>query len=70
MTITNQTNPVGTTHTSKKSQIIVPKEGITGLESSTKERIYTAVTLTRSSNNKLLYVFREKFRDQSRDTGS
>ena len=51
MTITNQTNPVGTTHTSKKSQIIVPKEGITGLESKTKEKIYTAVTLTRSSNN-------------------
>ena len=50
MTITNQTNPVGTTHTSKKSQIIVPKEGITGLESSTKEKIYTAVTLTKSSN--------------------
>ena len=51
MTITNQTNPIGTTHTSKKSQIIVPKEGITGLESRTKEKIYTAVTLTRSSNN-------------------
>ena len=51
MTITNQSNPIGTTHTSKKSQIIVPKEGITGLESSTKEKIYTAVTLTRSSNN-------------------
>ena len=51
MTITNQTNPIGTTHTSKKSQIIVPKEGIAGLESRTKEKIYTAVTLTRSSNN-------------------
>ena len=51
MTITNQTNPIGTTHTSKKSQIIVPKEGIAGLESRTKEKIYTAVTLTRSGNN-------------------
>ena len=51
MTITNQVNPIGTTHTSKKSQIIVPKEGITGLESKTKEKIYTAVTLTRSSIN-------------------
>ena len=50
MTITNQTNPVGTTHTSKKSQIIVPKKDITGLESATKEKIYTAVTLTRSNN--------------------
>ena len=30
MTITNQTNPIGTTHTSKKSQIIVPKETISG----------------------------------------
>tara|TARA_A100001515_G_scaffold26589_1_gene20421 strand:+ start:300 stop:1850 length:1551 start_codon:yes stop_codon:yes gene_type:complete len=55
MTITNQTNPVGTTHTSKKSQIIVPKEGITGLESSTKEKIYTAVTLTKSSNTPVKY---------------
>ena len=51
MTISNQTNPIGTTHTSKRSQIIVPKEGITGLESSTKERIYTGVTLTKASNN-------------------
>ena len=50
-TVTNQTNPIGTTHTSKRSQIIVPKKGITGLESSTKERIYTGFTLTRSSNN-------------------
>ena len=45
MTITNQSNPIGTTHTSKKSQIIVPKEGITGLESSTKEKIYTAYSI-------------------------
>ena len=45
MTITNQTNPVGSQYISKKSQIIVPKEGITGLESSTKERIYTSVRL-------------------------
>ena len=44
MTITNQTNPIGTTHTSKKSQIIVPKEGIAGLESRTKEKIYSEIS--------------------------
>ena len=52
MTITNQTNPVGSQYISKKSQIIVPKEGITGLESSTKERIFLNIR----SKNGLLKV--------------
>ena len=51
MTITNQTNPIGTTHTSKKSQIIVPKETISGSGRTQATKIYTAVTLTKSSNN-------------------
>ena len=55
MTITNQTNPVGSQYISKKSQIIVPKEGITGLESSTKERIYTSLRLTKTGNNPSVY---------------
>ena len=55
MTITNQTNPVGSQYISKKSQIIVPKEGITGLESSTKERIYTSVRLIKTGNNPSVY---------------
>ena len=55
MTITNQTNPVGSQYISKKSQIIVPKDGITGLESSTKERIYTSLRLTKTGNNPSVY---------------
>ena len=55
MTITNQTNPIGSQYISKKSQIIVPKEGITGLESSTKERIYTSVRLIKTGNNPSVY---------------
>ena len=56
MTITNQTNPVGSQYISKKSQIIVPKDGITGLESSTKERIYTSLRLTKTGNNPSVYL--------------
>ena len=56
MTITNQTNPVGSQYISDKSQIIVPKEGVTGLESFTKERIYTSVRLTKSTNNPPTYT--------------
>ena len=56
MTITNQTNPVGSEYISKKSQIIVPKEGITGLESFTKERIYTSLRLTKTTNNPPTYT--------------
>ena len=56
MTITNQTNPVGSQYISKKSQIIVPKEGITGLESFTKERIYTSLRLTKTTNNPPTYT--------------
>ena len=56
MTITNQINPVGSEYISKKSQIIVPKEGITGLESFTKERIYTSLRLTKTTNNPPTYT--------------
>ena len=58
MTITNQTNPIGTTHTSKKSQITVPKETISGSGRTQATKIYTAVTLTKSSN------FPPKYRQQ------
>ena len=54
MTITNQTNPVGSQYISKKSQIIVPKEGITGRTKS-KERIYTSLRLTKTGNNPSVY---------------
>ena len=56
MTITNQTNPLGSQYISDKSQIIVPKKDVTGLESFTKERIYTSVRLTKSTNNPPTYT--------------
>ena len=46
MTITNQTNPVGTSHLSKKIGVIVPQQGIT----ENFERIYTSVRLTKKTN--------------------
>ena len=55
MTITNQTNPVGSEYISKKRQIIVPKEGNSVLESSTKERIYTSLRLIKTGNNPSVY---------------
>ena len=52
MTITNQTNPVGTSHLSKKIGVIVPQQGIT----QNFERIYTSVRLTKTTNNPPTYT--------------
>ena len=52
MTITNQTNPVGTSHLSKKIGVIVPQQGIT----ENFERIYTSVRLTKTTNNPPTYT--------------
>ena len=52
MTITNQTNPVGTSHLSKKIGVIVPQQGIT----ENFERIYTSVRLTKKTNNPPTYT--------------
>ena len=52
MTITNQTNPIGTTYTSKKIGVIVPQQGIT----ENFETIYTSVRLTKSGNDPVKYT--------------
>ena len=52
MTITNQINPVGTSHLSKKIGVIVPQQGIT----ENFERIYTSVRLTKKTNNPPTYT--------------
>jgi len=52
MTITNQTNPVGTSHLSKKIGVIVPQQGIT----ENFERIYTSVRLTKKTNDPPTYT--------------
>ena len=52
MTITNQTNPVGTSHLSKKIGVVVPQQGIT----ENFERIYTSVRLTKKTNNPPTYT--------------
>ena len=52
MTITNQTNPIGTTHTSKKIGVIVPQQGVT----ENFETIYTSVRLTKTGNDPVTYT--------------
>ena len=51
MTITNQTNPVGTAYTSSKSYITVPREGNIFI----KETTYTTLRLTKTTNNPPTY---------------
>jgi hypothetical protein len=51
MTITNQTNPVGTAYTSSKSYIAVPREGNIFI----KETTYTTLRLTKTTNNPPTY---------------
>ena len=53
MTITNQTNPVGSRYESKKSPVIVPQKdgGLFGKS----EKIYTTLRLTKTGNNPSVY---------------
>ena len=51
MTITNQTNPVGSSYTSKKSYIAVPREGNIFI----KETTFTTLRLTKTTNNPPTY---------------
>ena len=51
MTITNQVNPVGSSYTSKKSYISVPREGNIFI----KETTYTTLRLTKTTNNPPTY---------------
>ena len=51
MTITNQTNPVGTEYTSSKSKISVPREGNILI----KETTFTTLRLTKTTNNPPTY---------------
>jgi len=51
MTITNQVNPVGSSYTSKKSYIAVPREGNIFI----KETTYTTLRLTKTTNNPPTY---------------
>ena len=48
MTITNQTNPVGSEYTSKKNGINVPKELISGPGRTQATKIFTAVRITKT----------------------
>ena len=50
MTITNQTNPVGSEYTSKKNGINVPKELISGPGRTQATKIFTAVRITKTNN--------------------
>ena len=51
MTITNQTNPIGSSYTSKKSRISVPREGNLFI----KETTFTTLRLTKTTNNPPTY---------------
>ena len=51
MTITNQVNPVGSSYTSKKSYVAVPREGNIFI----KETTYTPLRLTKTTNNPPTY---------------
>ena len=51
MTITNQTNPVGSSYTSKKSRILAPREGNLFVQ----ETSFTTLRLTKTSNNPPTY---------------
>ena len=51
MTITNQVNPVGSSYTSKKSYVAVPREGNPFI----KETTFTTLRLTKTTNNPPTY---------------
>ena len=51
MTITNQTNPIGSSYTSKKSRILAPREGNLFVQ----ETSFTTLRLTKTSNNPPTY---------------
>ena len=66
MTITNQTNPVGSSYTSKKSYIAVPREGNLFI----KETTFTTLRLTKTTNNPPTYR-KEIFQHESaKDQGN
>ena len=52
-TVTNQINPVGSKYSSKRSPVFVPQEG-TG-RTKRKEKIYTSIILTKTTNNPPTY---------------
>ena len=64
MTITNQVNPVGSSYTSSKSYIAVPREGNIFI----KETTYTTLRLTKTSNNPPTYR-KEIFQHESAKDG-
>ena len=51
MTITNQTNPIGSSYTSKKSRILAPREGNLFVQ----ETSFTRLRLTKTGNNPSTY---------------
>ena len=51
MTITNQTNPIGSSYTSKKSRILAPREGNLLVQ----ETSFTTLRLTKTGNNPSTY---------------
>ena len=51
MTITNQTNPIGSSYTSKKSRILAPREGNLFVQ----ETSFTTLRLTKTGNNPSTY---------------
>ena len=66
MTITNQTNPVGSSYTSKKSRILAPREGNLLIQ----ETSFTTLRLTKTSNNPPTYR-KEVFQHESaKDKGN
>ena len=66
MTITNQTNPVGSSYTSKKSRILAPREGNLLVQ----ETSFTTLRLTKTGNNPSTYR-REIFQHSSaKDEGN
>ena len=66
MTITNQTNPVGSSYTSKKSIILAPREGNLLVQ----ETSFTTLRLTKTTNNPPTYR-KEIFQHESaKDQGN
>ena len=65
-TITNQTNPVGSSYTSEKSMILAPREGNPLIQ----ERSFTTLRLTKIENNPSKYR-KELFQHESaKDEGN
>ena len=60
MTITNQTNPIGSSYTSKKSRILAPREGNLFVQ----ETSFTTLKLTKTGNNPSTYK-KEIFQHES-----